>query len=435
MRVCHLNTRLEGGAAQASRRLHESLLRVGVDSTFRYLSERKTKHPDRSDYSPIESGLTWYKQLLVLLLYRIEKRALKRSLHGRTPGNELFSFPYGKAPLTRETTPQDSIIHLHWIPRLIDYPRFFDTLAPEQPIAWTLHDMFPFTGGCHFDFGCGKFRTGCGGCPQLVLQGPNDLSKKYFQVKHRALKANLNLHVVAPSHWLLEQAKASPLFQNVKSFHHIPYGLMVEDYQRMEKSVARANLGLPLEAMIIGFGADGFDNRRKGFHLMIEALEELHKTQPSPSTPLRAIVFGNGQIDPEVATRLSIHYCGYLSNRKELSAVYSACDLFVLPSIEDNLPQTGMESMACGTPVVAFETGGVPDFVRPGVTGGLAHSKDSFSLADCIRRTLASSSLDAMRENCVKMIQSEFSWQQEARYYTDLYQSITDNRELPEGDG
>jgi glycosyltransferase involved in cell wall biosynthesis len=269
----------------------------------------------------------------------------------------------------------------------------------------------------------------------LVRQGPDDLSKKYFQVKQRALKENLNLHVVAPSHWLLEQAKESPLFQHVKSFHQIPYGLMVEDYQPMESSVARTTLGLPLEAKIIGFGADGFDNRRKGFHLMIDALEELQKTKPSLSTPIRAIVFGNGHIDPEVAKRLSIHYCGYLSNRKELSTVYSACDLFVLPSIEDNLPQTGMESMACGTPVVAFKTGGVPDFVRPGITGGLTHSKDAFSLADCIRRTLASSSLDAMRDNCVKMIQSEFSWQQEARYYTDLYRSLTDNHELLKGGG
>jgi glycosyltransferase involved in cell wall biosynthesis len=124
-----------------------------------------------------------------------------------------------------------------------------------------------------------------------------------------------------------------------------------------------------------------------------------------------------------------------LSNRKELSTVYSACDLFVLPSIEDNLPQTGMESMACGTPVVAFETGGVPDFVRPGITGELAHSKDAFSLADGIRRTLASPNLLAMRENCVEMIQSEFAWQQEARYYTDLYRSLTDNHELLNGGG
>jgi glycosyltransferase involved in cell wall biosynthesis len=419
MRVCHLNTRLEGGAAQAARRLHESLVRVGVDSTFRYLSERKTKHPNRSDYAPIESGLSWFKQLIVSLEYRFNKWALKRSLHGRTPGNELFSFPFGKAPLTRAVTPQNAILHLHWIPRLIDYPRFFDTLAKEQPIVWTLHDMYPFTGGCHFDFGCGKFRTGCGVCPQLVRQGPNDLSKTYFQVKQRALQSNLNLHVVAPSQWLLEQAKESPLFQYVRSFQRIPYGLMVEEYQPIDTSVARASLGLPIEATIVGFGADGFDNRRKGFHLMIEALEETQKSQP-----IQAIVFGNGQIDPELAKRLSIHYCGYLSSRKELSTVYSACNLFVLPSIEDNLPQTGMESMACGTPVVAFQTGGVPDFVRPGITGGLASTKDASALAACIRQTLASPNLTAMRKNAREMIQTEFPWQREAQEYVRLYRTL-----------
>lgn len=311
------------------------------------------------------------------------------------------------------------IVHLHWIAYMTDFKSFFQSIPDSSPIVWTLHDMNPITGGCHYSGGCDKFESGCGNCPQVVAPNSFDVSRSGFRYKQSALK-NKDLTVVAPSQWLLTLAQNSLMFPAGTTFHHIKLGFDLQQLLPMNKREARAKLGIDVDAPLIGFGAESINNRRKGFDLLLSALSELEQRQK-----FECAVFGSGDLQSELGLT-KIHSLGFLNDAEKLRQFYSACDLVVVPSREDNQPQIGLEAMACGTPVVGFDVGGVSEYVNAGVTGRLARPNDVGDLATQIEKLIVDETgRTNMSDRCRQLMQREFDITKQAEKYIHLYDQIT----------
>lgn len=429
MRVTHYNTFLDGGAATASRRLHRELVQLGVDSHYCYSANQG----EPLDLDGTYHAATWNRgnlanRLIKGIQFRHHRESFKRALRGRSKGHEIFTAPQGAPftpwPLSNQSIQSidNEVIHLHWIDKFIDQSSFFGSLAPDQPVVWTLHDMNAFTGGCHFSEGCDQYLFGCGNCPQLPNPAEKDFSHRSFQAKAKAL-ADINLHIAAPSRWLIETAKSSSLLRSVKSFTHIPYGINTDIYYPMDRHEARGRLGIDPDATVVCFGAMDVKNIRKGGKQMAEAFAAI-----ADLPGVVGLVFGGGELPKSTSPMPPIHSVGSITGTLGQRTVFSAADVFVLPSLEDNLPLTGLEAMACGTPIVAFDAGGIPDYVRPGVSGLVAKTGDSNDLAEKIRQLLTNHhAVTKLGHSARTMIETEYAGEKEANGYQQLYRNLLSN--------
>lgn len=423
MIVNHFNTFPYGGAATAALRLHDEMLSQGVASRFWF--DKDERGVNRQAVSQIK----WRENRgdSNLLQRQWEKRRVRKicNLHdthlaARDQSLELFSLPELTARTALETESfEQQIVHLHWLAFLADLPSFFRSIPESSPIVWTLHDMNPLTGGCHYSSGCEQFRSECGSCPQVVQPGSNDVSRHGFKIKQRAYR-NRKLNIVTPSRWLMDLAKASPLFPTSTRFHHIRLGFDLNQLYPMSKQVIRDELGLEREKVVIGFGAESITNRRKGFDLLLKALARL----PDKSN-LQCAVFGSGEV-PKVGFELpELREFGFVDNPNWMTKFYSACDVVVVPSREDNQPQVGLEAMACGTPVVGFDAGGIGEYVVSGETGRLAKREDASDLADQISCLVSDSNTrSTMATNCRAIMERDFDIAQQASKYCSLYEQL-----------
>lgn len=429
LRVNLLTGLLEGGAANAAKQLHQGLDQQGVDVRLWYPAKLKTPSQP-CGFLPARWNLSLAERITETVRFRLHRQSFRPKVRHRPAGMEIFTSPRG-APLTRwppsttgrsrPDTSDQEIIHLHWVAKFIDYRSFFGSLSGKQIVIWTLHDMNPFTGGCHFTEGCEQFISGCGNCPQLPNRGPQDISHEFFQIKRDALR-DVNLHIVTASRWMRERAERSPIFEHVRSYHRIPYGLPLSRCQPVDRAQARAELGLDPNAFVFAFGAVDIRNRRKGTALLLQALEQVADVPNAIG-----LVLGGGNL-PEVTTPLPpLKSMGFVSEMERRILIYSACDLFVLPSTEDNMPLTGLEALASGTPIVAFDAGGLPDFVRPNVTGLLAPVGDSVELGNQIRYLAEHrEQAQAMGNRAREIAVAEYSDEREAKDYVQLYAELLD---------
>ena len=335
-------------------------------------------------------------------------------------GYELFSDDRsGHGCDLVDQLPSCDLINLHWIARFVDYQSFFALVPDPMPVVWTLHDMNPFTGGCHYDQGCGRFTAGCGACPQLDSTSPTDLSAQIWQRKRKLFKqfAPGRLQIVAPSNWLAAEASRSPLFSKF-SVSAIANGLDTEAFAPRDPGVAREIFGLPKGVPTVLFVADNKDVGRKGFSLLAKALNKI-----KDFNRLQLVSLGKGDTDESIPVpHLNL---GQIDNDRLLSFVYSAADIFVLPSLQDNLPNTVLEALACGTPVAGFEVGGLPEMIRSGVTGLLAPPKDEEALAGAIVDLLENNEKRAeMSANCRRIAMEEYSLEIQTKKYIELYESL-----------
>lgn len=413
-----------GGAGTAAVRHHLELRRQGIDSRFFHRSGLETRPSDASFQEapfvqPSEpSGLIakWREQS------RRRRIIAQFEQHLRDRSKELELFSQAEAI---DPTPLDSrsnwgdVIHLHWLAFLIDYPSFFSSLPANIPLVWTLHDMNPFTGGCHYSDGCGRFAAGCGSCPAIEQARRRDISYATIRTKQHAL-ADRRLHVVTPSRWLNRLAQQSSVWPSGTQFSVINNGLDTSQFQPIERSAARKKLGLPQNVTLIAFGAEDVENPRKGFHSLLQALRMLPK-----DGQIECIVFGRGQLPIAREGLPILHEMGYVDSVERQATIYSAADIFVLPSLEDNAPQTGLESMACGTPVVAYDTGGIPEFVMPGQTGLLAAVGNVAALARQISDLAEHARLrQRLAAGSRKLIEAEYDVRKQVRKYIDLYATM-----------
>jgi glycosyltransferase involved in cell wall biosynthesis len=315
--------------------------------------------------------------------------------------------------------PAADVLHLHWVARFWDTGKMFRAARERAPLIWTLHDMNPFTGGCHFDGGCGKYLERCGACPQLCSRDKIDASELCWQRKvesYAELDAAFT-HIVAPSRWLAAEAKKSQLFKKYE-VSTIPYGVDTRAFQPRDRSMSRRLLEIPENAKVVLFVADWAGEKRKGLDLLIEALRELRDLPD-------LYVFGVGRgivLDKLKGQR---HGTRHLQDDLSLSIAYSSADVLVVPSVQDNLPNTALEALACGVPTVAFSVGGLCDIVREGVTGALVPVGEVEALAKAIRKVLEDPAGRAnMALECRKAALLEHTLEIQAKRYLTVYERL-----------
>lgn len=364
--------------------------------------------------------------MLGLFGKRLEKKKLRRihrqydtHIRNRDSAAEVFAMARLPEPSTFNWDLVNAdVVHLHWMSFLADYPTFFGSIPNPTPIVWTLHDMNPFTGGCHYSSGCNKFQSGCGSCPQIVAPSPTDVSADSFNVKQKSLSRK-NLHIVTPSRWLGELAKTSSIFPDQTTFHVIRLGFDLKEFSPIEKNEARRLLGLETNAVLLAFGAEDIRNQRKGFHHLLNSLPLL-KT----SAAVECLVFGSGDL-PTDPLLPKMHEFGYVNSVEKQRLIYSAADIVIVPSREDNSPQVGLEAMACGTPVVGFNAGGIAEYVRDGVTGRLAELGNESELAGQISGLVDNEGLrQVMSGRARLMMEEEYELEAQTQKYVSLYREL-----------
>ncbi|HEV8620724.1 MAG TPA: glycosyltransferase family 4 protein [Nitrospiraceae bacterium] len=417
MKIVHLSTRdIIGGAARSAYRLHTGLRWLGQES-FMFVANRRSDDPTVMAFMP---SMDFCSRLRRRLRRDRIARDFARYQSSLPPGFEPFKDDRSEhgADLVKQL-PQCDVINLHWIACFVDYPVFFATVPERFSVVWTLHDMNPFTGGCHYDRGCGKFMNGCVRCPQLGSSDRIDLSSKVWERKQLVFDSidPARLHLVAPSCWMADTVKKSTLLGKFP-VTTIPYGIDTADFAPRDRHSARDVLGLPRDGKVVLFAAESVTNRRKGFALLAEVLQDLAEV---PGLVLVSMGLGNPITDS------SIHHLhlGFVANERWLSIIYSAADVFVIPSLQDNLPNTVLESLACGTPVVGPAVGGIPDVVRPGTTGLLVPPGDADALRDAIVRLLNDpADRQHMAGECRRIAMEEYSLELQAKRYVALYESL-----------
>ncbi len=406
--IAHFSSQLGGGGHIAARRLHDALRRDGQGSRFFYGSGQ-TSDPS---YVSVFQNRTFFRRNFAALVMSWRNRQL-------SPDGYIAS-PYWirKTPFpTAQITPD--IINLHDVARWLDLPSFFNSLPAGLPVVWSLHVLLPITGGCIYTGDCEGFTRLCGNCPQLKRPRPHDATHKFFRTKEHWYK-KLNLHFVGNSEWTTAQARRSSLAKYAKSIRTIHYGLNVEQFKPVNKKVAREALGIAPDKFIIGFACSDFTERRKGAHLLMEALKSF------PAKEITLAVFGSG-LWPQGATDVETLLMGSIGSSRLQSLYYSALDVFAMPTKVETFGLVALEAMACETPVVAYPGGGLADVVADGVTGLI--EQETGSVAGLVRmlhwmwkHPIERTEMGlAARQRVIE----KFSDSLMASRYTKLYQELT----------
>jgi len=312
------------------------------------------------------------------------------------------------------------VVHLFWVNS--SFMKVETLRQFKKPIIWTLHDMWPFTGGCHYDDECGRFRQSCGLCPILGSASNHDLSRQIWERKQQSWR-DVPIVVIATSHWLAEIAKASTLFKD-KRIEVIPNGLDTAKYKPFDKRAAREVYGLPQDKNLILFSAMGVTlDKRKGSHLLYPALKKIAQAGWGERTELVVIGATTPANPPDLG--MKVHYMGQLHDEISQILLYSAADATVAPSTQENLSNTVMESLSCGTPVVAFNIGGMPDMIDHQSSGYLARAFEPDDLAAGIVWVLE----DKVRHEVIsrqarKTVEERYAIEAIAHRYLALYQDV-----------
>jgi len=379
MNILLLNTNnTAGGATKSCYRLHQAYLKKGLSSQL-LINDTPPAHLENTSYF-----YDWYKE-------QIESRSLgkkivdkvkgvlrtedsyarhlqeityqKQILENRPPGYEVFTFYNSVFDITQHPLYKwADVVHLHWVTNHFFDFKLFRKI--RKPIVWTLHDMNPITGGCHYSSGCLKYQSDCAHCPQLQGTINDNYSKKNLQNHVEALSNYTapRLTIVSPSQWLMEQSLSSLVFRNFPHYL-IPYGINESVFRIKNRHKIREQLGIGLDKVVILFAAYYVASKRKGFDYLLSALTNL----PEKENIVLLSVGANNDLVQGLGMQLV--QVGMVHDEEKMADMYNAADVFVIPSLDDNLPNTVLESLMCGTPVIGFPTGGIPDMVNNGLNG------------------------------------------------------------------
>ena len=417
--VCTSDT--GGGAPRAAYRIHQGVRKLGVDSRM-FVKNKGTKDAnvialdEFVPHNPFYQAFDWTRNKV--------KNKIQHFRWNRYPERDQFFMSDLRGTALHDALKKldFDVLHLHWINQ-----RFIplEDLPKDKPIVWTLHDSWPFCGVCHYFLICEEYKYHCGCCPFLHSKRADDLSYQVWKKKAEIYK-ELNLHIVTPSRWLGDCAKHSGLL------HRFPVTVISncvdvnvfrpfdeEELSPRWESLRQLSRTKPL----LLFGAvNAAKDKIKGFDFLISALKMLE--QQGHDNGFELVVYGASSSELSMEITIPIHYVGYVGNTKELVSLYNIASVMVVPSLTENLSCTIMESLSCGTPVVAFNIGGNGDMIEHKVNGYLAKEKYDADLAEGIQWCLENNVDNCLGNAGRVKVLREYTNEVVCRQYVELYKSI-----------
>lgn len=413
MRVLIVNTsEKDGGAAVASNRLMDALNNNGVKAKM-LVRDKVTDditvvglgHPMRQRWH-----FLWERWCIFWRLHFQREHLFDLDI--ANIGTDITRLPEFK---------EADIIHLAWVNQgMLSLSGIQKILKSGKPIVWTMHDIWPATGICHTALGCNTFKTGCRDCKYLPGGGStNDLSTKLFARK-RKLYQHSGIHFVTCSKWLGDQARQSALLTGMNIFT-IPNPIDTHIYKKGDQRQARLHAGLPAEGNIILFVSQRVTLERKGMNYFIKGLEKLLEQHPEMKDNTSIAILGGHSEELAPMLPLRSYSLGYINDDRKIVDVYNSANVYVLPSLDDNLPNTIMEAMACGVPCVGFKVGGIPEMIDHEKNGYVARFKDTADLAEGIHWVLREADHEALSQAAVAKVTASYSQRAVAMQYIEVY--------------
>lgn len=416
MKVVHLNASDKGGASIVAQRLNSALNEYTQINSQHLIFEGSTANLSNTQYwgnSPvrkIRAKLNHALDKFDFLQYEREAKIRFQFNHARM-GVDLSEHPLIQ---------QADIIHIHWILKgFLSFNSLQKLLALGKPVVWTCHDLWPFTGGCFYLWGCERLPLGCGLCPYLRNNEPVDLSYISLRKKMELFSSD-NIHWASPSKWLSEIALTSPVLTPETAFAVIPNPIRVNDFVNVDavsKKQFKTQLQLNPKTLTLLFSAANLENPAKGFTdftRLVYALKEFD---------IQAIILGASK--EKITLPIPFYYAGYVRDPEVVRDLFAAADVYITTSHEDNLPTTVMESLACGVPAIGYEIGGVPELISHGETGFVYPKGDWKSIAEGVMRLMEDPSLlMEFSLNARKKAENQYDESHVAQQYAALYQRV-----------
>lgn len=409
MKILIVNTfDISGGAARAAYRLHKSLLASNIHSRMLVqdkISDDYTVIGANSKVEKIMNKLRFTIDSLPVRFYKNRKKTLF------SPSWFGFNSIVDKI---NEINPD--IVHIHWI--CGGMIKIEEMAKIKAPIIWSLHDNWAFTGGCHIKWECEKYIESCGACPVLGSNKVNDLSKKTYNRKQKIFSTIDNMTIVGLSNWVNECSKTSSLL-NDKRHVNLPNPIDANIFKPFDKQISRKLWNLPIDTKLVLFGSNSATSDiNKGFKELSEALHKLTEKN------IELVVYGSSKPKNSQNFGFTTHYLGYLHDDVSLVTLYSAADVMVVPSIQENLSNTIMESLSCAIPVVAFDIGGNSDMIEHKKNGYLSKSFDTTDLKNGIEWVLNSENYDELCKNARDKVLRKFDNSVVSQQYIELYKKV-----------
>ena len=416
MRVLIINTsERTGGAAIAASRLMEALKNSGIKAKMLV----RDKQTDQVTVVALKKSwrqicqFVWERNVI-----RIANRFKKHNLFAvdiANTGTDITSLPEFR---------QADVIHLHWVNQgLLSLKDLRKIFLSGKPVVWTMHDMWPVTGICHHAGDCTHYQAQCHDCPLLYRGHRHDLSYKTF-VKKQQLYKDANITFVACSRWLEELAKKSALTLG-HTVTNLPNPINTNLFHPTDKVAARRKLNLPEDKRLLLFSSMKITDKKKGIDYLVEACRLLHEKQPGFCEKLAVVVVGKESQQYADLFPFPVYCLSYIGKEKEMTAVYNAVDLFVTPSLQENLPNTIMEAMSCGVPCVGFCIGGIPEMIDHLHNGYVARYRSAEDLANGICWSLTEGDYQSLSTEARRKVLSTYTEHVVAMKYIGIYNHIT----------
>ena len=413
MRVLIVNTSENtGGAAVAANRLKEALNNNGIKAKM------LVRDKESDDITVAQLNKSWHQKWDFLW----ERFVIYMRLHFKRDNLFLIDIANAGTDITKTREFKEAdVIHLSWINQsMLSLKGIRKILESHKPVVWTMHDLWPASSICHYARNCRNYEKQCGNCPLLPGNGSsNDLSARIWKKKSKILERNSILFVTC-SKWLADKAKKSGLLSGQKIIS-IPNPIDSRVFTKENRAEARLYVGLPEDKKLILFVSQRVTDKRKGMDYFITAINKMVEEHPEMKDNCGIAILG-GKAE-ELADKLPLpsYPLGYVSEEKKIASIYNSVNLFVLPSLEDNLPNTIMEAMACGVPCVGFNTGGIPEMIDHLKNGYVAEYKSSDDLARGIHWVLSEADHQSLSNEAMKKVNQCYSQYAVAMKYIEAY--------------
>lgn len=413
-KILHLSFSDSGGAGKAALRLCSAQASAGMDASMLVASQ--------NTHSKLVNAFYPNPGAVARLQRELRNRTFRNKIHAIKDSQKRSGYPYSPEGSPHrndlvDTLAKADVIHLHWVARFLFLPLLNSPQLADKRFIWTLHDFHPVTGGCHYPGSCERYTSGCGQCPLLEGNDENDLSSAEWNLRQKTFaELGDRLDFVAPSAWLARKAEQSGVTGG-RRVHVIRNPLDLDCFRPHAPEVCHQLLGLPNDRPLVLFVSDSPEDQRKGGDLIRDIISKIRE-----GINAHFVSVGSERAFSDISDHTPL---GMIADDRLLAMIYAAADVFLMPSRDDNLPNTVIESLSCGTPVVCFDVGGAPELIEDGSNGARVPLGDTESMAMRVVKLLKDPSLERIRLNCRKTAENAVAPDTIARQYQAIYNNAT----------